>query len=110
MKNLFCDNCNRIMKIDEKEGKKFLKCSCGFTKQAEISSSETAKKQEEVGKGIPDEKRKPAGFPHTCPKCSHGGCEVIDLGAPYSDESNVFLYICDNCGYVDRQADGCSNG
>lgn len=98
------------MKIEERENKKILKCSCGFTKKAEISFSETAKKQEEVGKGISDGKRKPIGFPHTCPKCSHETCEVIDLGAPYSDESNVYLYICDKCGYIDRQADGSSNG
>ncbi len=110
MQKLFCEHCNRIMRIKEKDNEKILTCSCGFTKKAEISFSEIAKKQKEAGSGIVNGKRKPAGFPHICPKCNHEGCEVIDLGAPYSDESNVFLYICDKCGYVDRHADGCSNG
>ncbi len=82
MQKLFCEHCNKIMKLSEENGKKILICSCGFTKKAEISFSEIIKKQEETGRGIPDGKRKPVGFPHTCPRCNHEGCEVIDLGAP----------------------------
>ena len=110
MQNLFCEHCNRIMKIIEENEKKILLCSCGFTKPAEISFSEKSKKKEEVGEQISDGKKKKGEFPHICPKCKHEGCEVVDLGAQYSDESNVFLYVCDECGYVDRQADGSSNG
>ena len=110
MQKFFCEHCNRIMKLIEKNEDKFLTCSCGFTKNAEISFTEIAKEKEEIGKEVSEEKKKIGGFPHICPKCNHESCDVVDLGAQHSDESNVFLYICDKCGYVDRQADGSSNG
>ena len=109
MKNLFCDYCGRIMKIEGNE-KKMFRCICGFTREAELITSEPKMPVKIIGDGIVDGKKKPVNFPHICPKCNHEGCEVIDLGAHYSDESNVYLYICDKCGYVDRQADGSSNG
>ena len=110
MKNLFCDYCKKIMKIEETNGGKVLSCTCGFFRVANVSTSEHIKEQEKKGEGVLDGKRKQWKFPHTCPKCNHEGSEVIDLGAAYSDEANVYLFICDKCGYVDRQADGSSNG
>lgn len=105
MSNLFCDKCNKLMKLEKNE----LICSCGFKKIANLTCLEVPIKNKEIGAGVLGEKE-PVNFPHTCSKCGHGGCEVVDLGAAYSDESNVYLYICDRCGYVDRQADGSSNG
>ena len=62
----------------------------------------------QVGEGIalPE---KSAGFPNTCKKCGYEECDVNDLGAPYSDESNIILYTCKKCGFVERQADGTGN-
>jgi len=98
------------MKIEKMNGIQVLVCTCGFYKKANLTISESIKEKEPVGEGILDEKRKAVNFPHTCPKCKHEGCEVIDLGPHYSDESDIHLYICDKCGYVDREAEGCSNG
>jgi len=99
------------MNIEEKNGKKILVCTlCGIKKEADVSVSELIKEKEKIGQGILNGKRKQWKFPHTCPKCNHEGSEVIDLGAAYSDEANIYLFICDKCGYVDRQADGSSNG
>lgn len=97
------------MKLGEKDGKKILACTCGFIKDADITSSEKISIKE-VGRGIADGKRKAYNFPHTCPKCNHEGCEAVNLGSSQSDEADILLFICDECGYVDRQADGCSNG
>ena len=91
------------------EGNELL-CSCGFRKKAEIIFSEAGIRKEEVGKGVADGKRKAYNFPHLCPKCNPDGCEAVNLGSQQSDEADILLFICDECGYVDRQADGCSNG
>jgi hypothetical protein len=32
------------------------------------------------------------GFPNTCKKCGCEWADVVDLGAPYGDESNVYLF------------------
>ncbi len=50
----------------------------------------------------PEEK----GFPNTCKKCGYGYADVIDLGASWTDEANVYLFKCKKCGYVTRDAYG----
>ncbi len=86
-------------------------CSCGFAKEieSEFAIPEKIQKKDEIGEGAISEDKSLEGFPHDCPKCGHDKCEVFDLGAFYSDESNVYLYKCKKCGYVDRQADGTGN-
>jgi DNA-directed RNA polymerase subunit M/transcription elongation factor TFIIS len=106
----FCELCGKMLRLESKEGKTFGVCSCGYIKEFEsgVAISEKNKKIE-VGGGVISEDKNMAGFPHKCKKCGHEGCEVFDLGAFWSDESNVYLYKCKKCGYVDRQADGTSN-
>jgi len=107
---LFCDECGKIMDIVKIKNKQFLICSCSFVKElkSDIKTSEKIPKKSEIGKGVAVE-IKTHGFPHKCKKCGFGECDVYDLGAKYSDESNVYLYQCKKCGYVERQADGSGN-
>ena len=106
----FCELCGKILKIKNSDGKAFCICPCGFVKEYayEITFSEKQTKKEEVGSGVltKDESK---GFPHICKKCGFDGCDVFDLGAPYSDESNVYLYKCKKCNYVERYAEGTGN-
>lgn len=85
-------------------------CSCGHTNQIRrvLKAGEKVARKEEVGSGIavPEET---AGFPHTCKKCGHGLCDPTQINAPYSDESDIYLYRCLKCGFVERQADGTGN-
>lgn len=84
-------------------------CKCGFSKEImELSVPEKAEVKEEVGKGVSQE-IKPLAFPHKCEKCGHDECYICDLGAPVSDESNIYLYQCTKCKWVERQADGSGN-
>lgn len=107
----FCDLCGRILKITTEDNQTYGLCSCGFRRQTEIEISFTQKspEKEELGKGIISEETSLKGFPHICIKCSHDQCEIFDLGAQYSDESNIYLYKCKKCGFTERQADGSSN-
>jgi DNA-directed RNA polymerase subunit M/transcription elongation factor TFIIS len=107
----FCELCGKILQTKNANEKIIGTCSCGFTIELNqgFSASEKIPEKEEIGEGAVVEDKSLEGFPHDCPKCSHTGCEVFDLGAPYSDESNVYLYKCKKCGHVDRQADGTSN-
>jgi DNA-directed RNA polymerase subunit M/transcription elongation factor TFIIS len=108
-KDLFCDDCGKIMNIVKTGDKQFLICFCGFAEElnSDVKTSETHKITL-VGEGVA-KKQKSKGFPHKCKKCGYNGCDVYDLGAPYSDESNVYLFQCRKCGYVERQADGSGN-
>jgi len=54
------------------------------------------------GKGIAKEKDVFADYKHKCPKCGYGKAEIIDIGAQYSDESDLILIKCGKCGYTER--------
>jgi len=106
----FCDVCGKILEIKTTKEKTFGICKCGYVKEIEdsVSVSEKGRRKQKVGKGVAEavvEK----GFPHICKKCGFGECEVYDLGASWSDESNIYLFKCKKCGFVERQADGSSN-
>ncbi len=105
----FCKECGKPLKIVEKAGINIGICTCGSIQQdlKEISSGESKTRQEK-GKGVL-ENEKEQGFPNKCVKCGYDEAYVVDLGAPFSDESNVYLFKCVKCGYVTRQADGTSN-
>ena len=73
-----------------------------------LSLIDKGSKKIEIGEGVLRRIETP-GFPHDCKKCGHDQCDVVDLGAQYADESNIYLYTCKKCGHVDRQADGTGN-
>ena len=108
---IFCDLCGRILNVQKIGEKKFAFCSCGFIKEIhrDIIGTEIETKQKEIGEGIVIAKETKMGFPHKCKKCGFPYCEIYDLGASYSDEANIYLYQCKECGFVERQADGSSN-
>ena len=110
----FCDDCGKIMVVKKNGSLATASCDCGRAKllvSGVISRSKTEKKPE-VSREVADEKNSAPSegvFPHVCSKCGHGEGYLKDLGASFSDESNVYLFKCSKCGYTDRQADGCSN-
>jgi len=106
----FCPKCGKILDVKNESNLLIGLCSCGFVKKinSEIYFSEKTIKDIR-GKGIAEDKGGKEGFPHVCKKCGHTQCDIHDLGAPYSDESNIYLFKCKKCGYVERQADGSGN-
>lgn len=109
----FCELCGKILEIKAESDKIIAYCSCGFIKEVESGqiSSEKIIKKDNIGEDIVVESNKiEKGFPHICKKCGYDECDVLDVGAPYSDESNIILYKCKKCKYVERQADGTGNG
>ena len=107
-----CDKCNALIALEEKDGQLWELCNCGRNKFVEkkIITSEKGKTQEKLGEGIAEEDKTLEGFPHICGKCSYNQADITDLGAPYGDESNIYLYKCKKCGHTERQTDGTSNG
>jgi len=106
----FCERCGKMLKISEKNNRKMGNCSCGFEKEinSETNFAEKTKKIEK-GEGVFENKEEKEGFPHRCKKCGHEQSDIHDLGAPYSDETNIYLFRCKKCGHVERQADGTGN-
>lgn len=96
------------MKIEDRNGKTFGKCCFGYDKEIILNVSEKGK-QDNITKGVYQEKEEKEGFPHVCQKCGHTQSDVQDLGSPYSDESPVYLFKCKKCKNVERQADGSGN-
>ncbi|MEI6849462.1 MAG: hypothetical protein WCK29_00325 [archaeon] len=110
---LFCDACGKIWKFEKENDKIIAKCECGFSKEFQDFPvySEKIKEKEYVGEGVIKEHNEiNEGIDHTCPKCSHNKCEAALVAAHYSDESDLIFYRCKKCSYVERQADGSSNG
>jgi len=59
-------------------------------------------KKEKIGEGFVKDKNIFATYNHKCPKCGYDKAEIIDLGLFYSDENNIYLLKCGNCGYSER--------
>ena len=106
----FCDKCGELLKIVHAGEANVGTCSCGFVKQLqdELTVGEKAPAKEERGTGVVKEYLT-QGFPHVCKKCKHGWCEIHQLSASYSDESDICLYTCKKCGFTERETDGTSN-
>lgn len=106
----FCDKCGKILEIKLIDQKNIGLCGCGFTKEfdAILSYSEKLIKKQDTGSGVYQEPET-IGFPHTCEKCGYNLCDIYDIKAGYSDESDIILLRCKKCKYVERQADGSSN-
>ncbi len=107
----YCKKCGRMLTAyGHHDGMYEVVCTCGHTNQIHrvLRAGEKLRAKEEVGTGIavPLETR---GFPHTCKKCGYDECEPTQINAPYSDESDIYLYKCKKCGFVERQADGTGN-
>jgi len=83
-------------------------CKSGHIDMSFSLESSQENKIEEKGGGVHKEYN-PPGFPHKCKKCGYGECDLTDIGAPYADESDIYLYKCKKCKYTERQADGSGN-
>jgi DNA-directed RNA polymerase subunit M/transcription elongation factor TFIIS len=106
-----CDKCNKLVSLEEKNGVLYEVCACGKSKfiEKKIIIQEKEKKKDQIGKGIAEEDNSLDGFPHTCSKCGYSYADITDLGAPYGDESNIYLLKCRKCKHTERQTDGTGN-
>lgn len=108
---LFCKKCGGLLNTYEtKDGVIEGLCVNGCTplQKVQLSTTEHIAHQTK-GTGVIPEETNQQGFPHTCKQCGYEACEITDLGAQYSDESNIYLYRCLKCNHVERQADGTGN-
>jgi len=107
----FCKDCDKLLKLEEKDGKLYALCSCGSNQivEEQIVTSERQERKPRIGRGIAQQENSLDGFPHICSKCGYDKADITDLGAPYGDESNIYLLKCKKCGHTERQTDGTSN-
>lgn len=103
---MFCDQCRNMLTICREKDKVIGRCSCGFSKNMELSSEETSKVISPKGEGAINDKNILATYPHECKHCGHVGAEVIDLGVWYSDEAGNLRYRCGKCGIVESEKGG----
>ena len=98
----FCDKCGKLLKIKGNVGA----CSCGFEKKVDalVIKEKTESHIQDIK--IISGKNEFATFPHKCKKCGYDRAELIDLGAPVSDEAGVILLKCGRCGHTERQTSG----
>lgn len=59
-------------------------------------------RHKKVGEGIVKDKDVFATFKHKCKKCGYQKAEILELGAQYSDESDLIMIKCGKCGYAER--------
>lgn len=107
----FCGKCGRMLTAYRKHEQTYdVVCTCGHTNQIHqtLQAGEHVPEKETRGDGVATPVES-AGFPHVCKKCGFGFCEPTQLNASYSDESDILLYKCKKCGFVERQADGTGN-
>ena len=94
----FCPDCGKVLTIRTNEFRMIGSCHCGFFKEVERGFLPPEKIiSSEKGQGVFENKEEKGGFPHLCAKCGNYEAEVYDLGASYSDESNIYLFKCRSC-------------
>lgn len=87
------------------KGEDFLKCiKCDFIHKTNdfLESKEQIKEEKNIGIGIKDDKNEFATYFNTCKKCGYDKAQILDLGIFYSDEDNLILLKCGNCGFSER--------
>ena len=101
----FCQKCKSLMSPHKENGEDFLKClDCGFIEgmsELFLKTSEKIKK-DEIGSGVKDNKNIFATYSNICKKCGHGKAQILDLGIFYSDEDNLIMLKCGNCGFSEK--------
>lgn len=107
----FCEICGKLLKIICSGETSIGICvSCNYTRRlhSEFTVTEKSQKKEPVGTGVEIKKETP-DFPHLCKKCGYKWCDISQVSASYSDESDICLYKCKKCSFTERQADGTGN-
>ena len=101
----FCQRCKSLMSPHKINGEDFLKCTqCDFTEDMDelfLKTNEIIRK-DELGKGVKDDKNIFATYSNICKKCGHDKAQILDLGIFYSDEDNLILLKCGNCGFSEK--------
>jgi DNA-directed RNA polymerase subunit M/transcription elongation factor TFIIS len=86
-------------------GEDFLRClKCDFISESEnfLITNEKIKEKELRSSEIKDDKNVFATYLNKCKKCGHDKAQVLDMGIFYSDEDNLILLRCGNCGFSER--------
>lgn len=105
----FCDICGEMLQPLKLETTEMVGiCKSGHIDMSFSLESSQENKIEEKGEGVHREYEGP-GFPHKCKKCGYEECDLTEIGAPYADESDIYLYKCKKCKFTERQADGSGN-
>lgn len=110
MSKFTCKLCGHMLELRRTDtGIFYGACKCGKTYEFSESPRVSEKvHNKEVAPGVIKE-LETQGFPHICKKCGYGECDAEIIGAPYADESDIYLYRCKKCKHVERQADGTGN-
>lgn len=110
----FCPECNGMLFPKKYEDVFMLECkSCGFYEMLEkapefkikdgiVETTNKKKEKGELGEGAVDKENVFASYEHKCSKCGFDKAEFIDAGVFYSDEDNIYMIKCGNCGAVER--------
>ncbi len=103
MKIKFCPNCDQILLPTKKGEKFFVECNkCGHGKEVKDLKLKEKIKKIEKGKGVVKGGNPLATYHNKCPKCGYDKAQIIDMGIFYSDEDNLILLKCGQCGYSER--------
>ncbi len=101
MKIQFCPVCKALLQIKEENGKTILFCNCGFKRYNFDMESVDKTAHNLIGEGVIKEEIG-EGNQHICKKCGCDKAEIIDLGERDTNESGVYIFKCQKCGYSER--------
>jgi len=103
----FCPMCKGLLMLKEEKGKQIGFCKCGFKRTGGILVlGEENSIKTNFGSGVISEKENfSEGFERFCEKCGHNKAEVSQI---ISNESDILIFKCLNCGSTTRQAQGSS--
>lgn len=112
----FCPRCGSLMMLRVVEDKKKWVCpSCGFSEEAQQSSSSSVnvlkheiRHNEKERIVVISQDKKPEALPKTraiCPRCGHQEAYYWVVQTRRADEPPTRFFRCVKCGYVWREYD-----
>jgi len=106
MHNKFCPKCKSILIPERISLNTFvLKCTkCGFYKEekGEPLIRTDKMRNKGIGDGVINDGNELADYDNKCKKCGYGKAQIIEMGVSYSDEDDLILLKCGECGHSER--------
>lgn len=102
---MYCKTCGTILQPRKTEYGTWMSCPNGHSQPELVQSSEPITfKNNQQGTVITvhDGKNMLAVHNHTCKKCGHDKCELIEVQPFYSDEDQFLRMKCGKCGYTEK--------
>ena len=102
---MFCSTCGIVLQPQKTLYGTWMACPQGHVQPQIVQQTETFTQKNlhpAPRLQVATEENILAVYDHLCKKCGYEKAELLEIGASYSDEDNIYRMKCGKCGWVER--------